>query len=73
MLSKVDDWQFDTFALERATNGRPLSALAFALFQRSELNTRFGIHEGKLVRCGHPLIQDRTLRPFVLCTLLVVI
>ena len=49
-LSKVDDWQFDMFALERATSGRPLSLLAFALIQRAQLSQLFGINENKLVR-----------------------
>ena len=50
ILACVDDWQFDSFALERATNGRPLSVLAFTLFKRFDINSRFGIDEVKLAR-----------------------
>ena len=52
VLSHVDDWQFDAFALERATDGRPLSLLAFALLKRQGITARLGINEHKLVRCG---------------------
>ena len=50
MLSKVDDWQFDSFALGRATDGRPLSFMAYTLFKRMGLTSHFGINEQKLVR-----------------------
>ena len=66
ILSKVDDWQFDSFALERVSNGRPLSLLAFALFKRTDLTSRFGIDEQKLARWAelggsHPACVTRTL------------
>ena len=50
VLSRVDDWQFDSFALERASNGRPLSVLAFFLFSRARITKRFGIDPRKLAR-----------------------
>ena len=50
VLERVDKWQFDSFALERASNGRPLSVLAFALFQRTGVTQRFRINETKLAR-----------------------
>lgn len=37
MLKLVDEWQFDSFALERATGGRPLSYLAFHLMSKGGL------------------------------------
>lgn len=40
VLAKVDDWQFDSFGLCTAANGRPLSALGFFLLKRSNLMQR---------------------------------
>ena len=37
VLAKVDDWQFDTFELEEASGGWPLSTLTFALFTKLRL------------------------------------
>ena len=51
MLSGVDDWTFDSFALDRATGGRPLSTLAFALIRTSGLMFFLDINEQKLARC----------------------
>ena len=51
VLARVDEWQFDSFALERASGGRPLSLLAFLLVRRVDLVGRFGLDEPKLVRC----------------------
>jgi hypothetical protein len=39
-LARVDDWQFDSFALAEASEGRPLSTLAFFLMQRNGLTRR---------------------------------
>ncbi len=50
MLAKVDDWQFDTFALERASNGRPLSVLGFLLLKRVDVVGKYGLDEAKLTR-----------------------
>eukprot|EP00798_Chlamydomonas_sp_ICE-L_P016317 gene16317-22506_t len=50
VLEKMDDWQFDIFELQRATNGRPLSVMAFTLFKRAEIISRFGLNEQKLIR-----------------------
>ena len=50
VLAHMHDWQFDAFALERATSGRPLSVMAFALFKRTDIVSRFNIDEGKLAR-----------------------
>eukprot|EP00775_Hariotina_reticulata_P014118 gene14118-14247_t len=40
VLSKADDWQFDTFKLAAASDNRPLSVLAFYLLKRSGLVAR---------------------------------
>jgi hypothetical protein len=50
VLSKVDQWAFDTFALEEAAGGRPLSVLAFALIKRADMVRRFDLDETKLAR-----------------------
>ncbi len=49
-LSKVEEWQYDTFALEHATGGRPLSALGFALIKKSGLVSALDLDEQKLAR-----------------------
>eukprot|EP00798_Chlamydomonas_sp_ICE-L_P016333 gene16333-22523_t len=50
ILEHVDDWTFDIFELQRATNGRTLSVLAFNLFKRADITSRFGLDESKLAR-----------------------
>ena len=50
ILAKIDEWQFDSFGLERASSGRPLSLLAFTLMTRLGLAARFGLDETKLTR-----------------------
>jgi len=47
---QVDEWQFDAFELNRVTNNRPLSALAFALFTRFNLLAKYQIKEVLLAR-----------------------
>ena len=51
-LAKVDNWQFDAFELERASGGRPLSVLAYALFKRADLPSLLRLDERRLVRCA---------------------
>ena len=51
ILSKADDWQFDSFALEAAANGRSLSCLGFHLIKRMGLVQAIGLDETKLARC----------------------
>ena len=51
-LSKVDEWSYDSFHLEEASGGRPLSALSFALFKRSGIVSCLRLNEKKLARCG---------------------
>ena len=46
----VDNWQFDSFQLEEASGGRPLSCLAFFLFKRSDLIAKFHLNETRLAR-----------------------
>ena len=50
LLSKVDEWQFNTFALNEATSGHALSVLGFALIKRTEAFRKFKMNEGKLAR-----------------------
>lgn len=50
VLKKIDDWQFDAFELERASNGRPLSCLAFHLMKRMELIKKLNLSETRLAR-----------------------
>ncbi len=50
ILGSVDEWQFDSFQLHDASQGRPLSCLAFHLFKRMDLVGRFHLNEKRLVR-----------------------
>lgn len=50
VLSHADEWQFDAFALERASNGRPLSVVGFYLLKHSGLVEKFQIDEARLAR-----------------------
>ncbi|KAG2430481.1 hypothetical protein HXX76_010004 [Chlamydomonas incerta] len=60
LLARADELQYDMWALADATAGRPLSVLAFFLFQRQGLIRHFGIKPIKLIRllraieCGYP-------------------
>lgn len=49
-LGSIDQWQFDAFQLDKASNGRPLSALGFFLFKRFNLIDVFQLDENKLVQ-----------------------
>lgn len=42
VLAKADDWRFDPFELSDVTDGRPLSALCFALIRRLDLGSLQG-------------------------------
>ena len=50
-LSTLDEWSYDSFHLEEASDGRPLSALSFALFKRSGIVSCLKLNENKLARC----------------------
>jgi hypothetical protein len=51
MLDEADnEWTFDAFALEEATDGHPLSTLAYFLFSNSGLMHTFNINALKLAR-----------------------
>ena len=50
VLSKVDEWTFDSFKLSEATQGRPLSTLAFYLVQRYDIIKVLKLPEVKLAR-----------------------
>eukprot|EP00983_Pelagomonas_calceolata_P076069 1153266-Pelagomonas_calceolata.AAC.3 len=47
---QVDDWNFNAFELDTASDGRPLSTLAFALLSRGSLISHFKINSVKLAR-----------------------
>jgi hypothetical protein len=40
LLGDINNWQFDSFKLADAANGRPLSLLTFHLLQRMQLTKR---------------------------------
>lgn len=50
LLEKMEEWDFDIFALAELTNGRPLFFITFALFTRHDLLRKFNIPEAKLRR-----------------------
>lgn len=50
VLASANDWQFDAFALAEATNGHPLSALAFFLFSKQGLIDQFKLKPTALAR-----------------------
>ncbi len=49
-MESVDEWQFNAFKLERASDGKPLSCLAFFLIKRMGLMSSFKLDESKLAR-----------------------
>lgn len=50
ILSRVDDWIFDSFELDRVTCGKPLSCLSFYLIKRAGLIEKLRLNEVKLSR-----------------------
>ncbi len=52
VLAAVDEWHFDAFRLEKATQGHALSCLAFYLLQRGGMVRRFSLNPLLLARCG---------------------
>jgi cAMP-specific phosphodiesterase 4/high affinity cAMP-specific and IBMX-insensitive 3',5'-cyclic phosphodiesterase 8 len=50
LLEKVDEWQYDMFALEEVTQSHALSVLGFALLKRTETYQKFKMDEFKLAR-----------------------
>ncbi len=50
LLAKVDEWGYDTLALEEATSSHSLSVLGFMLITRTEAFTKFRLDEGRLAR-----------------------
>ena len=49
-MSSLDSWFYDTFQLNEASNGRPLSSLAFFLFKKMGLISKFKLNEARLAR-----------------------
>jgi hypothetical protein len=49
-LSRLDDWQFDMFALEAASGGHALSLLSFLLIKRTEAFRLYNLDETRLAR-----------------------
>ena len=50
MFCKLDEWQFDSFDLQRLSDGRPLSCLAFHLMKKMDIIKHFHLDEAKLAR-----------------------
>ncbi|KAG2497449.1 hypothetical protein HYH03_004604 [Edaphochlamys debaryana] len=50
LLADADSWQFDTWRLQEATQGHPLSVLGFFLMQRSGLIRQFKLNPMTLAR-----------------------
>ena len=46
----MDEWQFDSFALHDACDGRPLSCVAFFLLEKMGLVRKFFLNETRLAR-----------------------
>ncbi len=49
-LKRADEWQFNSFELEVASGGCPLSCMAFFLMKKMELVSRFHLNETRLAR-----------------------
>lgn len=49
-LLTASSWDFDVFQLDGATNGKPLSALAFFLFSQAGLIKAFNMPTSQLIR-----------------------
>ncbi len=49
-FGQVDEWVFDAFRLDEASDGRPLSCLAFYLFKKLELVSKLRLEEAKLAK-----------------------
>ena len=52
MLTRMDNWTFNTFELNDVTGRRPLSTLAFLLMRQSGIITSLKLEEAKLTRSG---------------------
>ena len=50
LLAKVDNWGYDSIALDEATSGHALSVLGFVLITRTDAFRRFRLDEGRLAR-----------------------
>ncbi len=55
MLGKMEQWKFDAFELWEASNGRPLSLLAFALLTKGGVLPQAAVklfNKKRLARCA---------------------
>ncbi|GAX85763.1 hypothetical protein CEUSTIGMA_g13178.t1 [Chlamydomonas eustigma] len=50
LLERVDEWQYDMFALEDVTQSHALSVLGFALLKRTEVYQKFKMDESRLAK-----------------------
>ncbi|KAI8469134.1 MAG: hypothetical protein J3K34DRAFT_386003 [Monoraphidium minutum] len=64
LLAASGDWQFDAFALAEATQGHPLSTLAFYMFQREGLVSTFGISPVMLARFLRRMEEGYRTNPY---------
>ena len=49
-LRGVDEWQYDSFQLDRASGGHALSCLAYHLMKRTQLIKQLHLSETRLAR-----------------------
>lgn len=52
ILARSDEWTFDAFSLDKATQGRPLSTLAFYLMSREGLLKHYNLEPLLVARRG---------------------
>ncbi|KAG1666487.1 hypothetical protein FOA52_004869 [Chlamydomonas sp. UWO 241] len=64
VMAKIDDWQFDAFELDDASDHQPLSMLSFYLFRRFGLIAKFGLDEHKLIKFFMHLEQGYSPNPY---------
>jgi len=48
MFERIDEWNFDTFTLDKLSDGRPLFVTGFTLFVKHDLINKFNIPESNL-------------------------
>jgi hypothetical protein len=64
VLQSSNEWQFDAFALADATNGHPLSALAFFLFTKQGLVEHYSLRPTILARFLRRIEQGYRTNPY---------
>lgn len=62
LLAGAGEWTWNSFDLDEATQGHPLSCLSFYLFHSSGLIDDFALDRTKLARCAHALTDFFSVR-----------